>query len=105
SKTGHGQRVRPSIKGDRFTEHPHSANEKGSMTVTDPPAVDHADVDRSAVDHSAVDHTVATTRTEHDLLGDLEVPQAAYYGVHTVRAAENFPITGITLKMYPLFIT
>ena len=49
--------------------------------------------------------TAATTRTEHDLLGDLEVPQDAYYGVHTVRASENFPITGITLQMYPIFIT
>ncbi len=49
--------------------------------------------------------TAATTRTEHDLLGDLEVPQDRYYGVHTVRASENFPITGITLQMYPIFIT
>jgi aspartate ammonia-lyase len=48
--------------------------------------------------------TPVVTRTEHDLLGDLDVPQTAYYGVHTVRAAENFPITGITLKMYPIFI-
>jgi len=50
------------------------------------------------------DQTLTSTRTEHDLLGDLEVPQAAYYGVHTVRAVENFPITGITLQMYPIFI-
>ena len=49
--------------------------------------------------------TAATTRTEHDLLGNLEVPQDRYYGVHTVRASENFPITGITLQMYPIFIT
>ena len=53
---------------------------------------------------TATDPTAVTTRTEHDLLGDLDVPQAAYYGVHTARAAENFPITGITLKMYPIFI-
>ena len=25
--------------------------------------------------------------------------------MHTVRASENFPITGITLQMYPIFIT
>ena len=31
---------------------------------------------------------------EHDLLGDREVPADAYYGVHTLRALENFPITG-----------
>ena len=46
----------------------------------------------------------AGTRTEHDLLGYLDVPADAYYGVHTVRAAENFPITGITLEIYPIFI-
>ncbi len=43
----------------------------------------------------------ATTRLEHDLLGDKEVPTAAYYGVHTLRALENFPITGITIAVYP----
>ena len=41
------------------------------------------------------------TRSEHDLLGDLAVPADAYYGVHTLRAVENFPITGTTISMYP----
>src|SRR5574343_1580404 len=40
-------------------------------------------------------------RIEHDLLGDREVPEAAYYGVHTLRARENFPITGIPIAVYP----
>ena len=40
-------------------------------------------------------------RLEHDLLGDREVPTAAYYGVHTLRALENFPITGISIAVYP----
>ena len=53
---------------------------------------------------TATDPTAVTTRTEHDLLGDLDVPHTAYYGVHTIRAAENFPISGITLKTYPNFI-
>jgi aspartate ammonia-lyase len=43
----------------------------------------------------------ATERIEHDLLGDLAVPAAAYYGVHTLRALENFPITGIPISVYP----
>lgn len=43
-------------------------------------------------------------RVEHDLLGDLEVPGNAYYGVHTVRAAENFPISGSLLSDHPIFI-
>jgi len=41
------------------------------------------------------------TRLEHDLIGDREVPEAAYYGVHTLRALENFPITGTPISVYP----
>ena len=41
------------------------------------------------------------TRLEHDLLGDREIPSAAYYGVHTLRALENFDITGISIAAYP----
>lgn len=40
-------------------------------------------------------------RLEHDLLGDREVPVDAYYGVHTLRAVENFPISGQTLATCP----
>ena len=42
-----------------------------------------------------------THRLEHDLLGDREVPSHAYYGVHTLRALENFDITGISIAVYP----
>jgi len=35
------------------------------------------------------------TRLEKDSLGAKEVPEEAYYGVQTLRALENFPITGI----------
>ncbi len=41
------------------------------------------------------------TRREHDLLGDKDVPSEAYYGVHTLRAVENFPITGMRISHYP----
>jgi len=34
------------------------------------------------------------TRRERDLLGEREVPAGALYGVHTVRALENFPLCG-----------
>jgi aspartate ammonia-lyase len=34
-------------------------------------------------------------RTERDPLGELDVPAAAYYGVQTARAVENFPISGL----------
>jgi len=41
-------------------------------------------------------------RIEKDLLGEKEIPQAAYYGIHTVRAVENFPISG--LRVHPELI-
>ena len=41
-------------------------------------------------------------RKEHDFLGELEIPDDAYYGVQTMRAMENFQITGYTAD--PLFI-
>jgi aspartate ammonia-lyase len=40
-------------------------------------------------------------RTEHDLLGERAVPADAYYGIHTLRALENFPITGTPISIYP----
>ncbi|MGO8685036.1 MAG: aspartate ammonia-lyase [Thermoleophilia bacterium] len=45
--------------------------------------------------------SLAENRAEHDLLGDRQVPVAAYYGIHTLRAWENFPITGIAISTYP----
>lgn len=38
---------------------------------------------------------MADVRIEKDLLGTKEVPADAYYGIQTLRAVENFPITGI----------
>lgn len=40
-------------------------------------------------------------RVEYDLLGERQVPQEAYYGVHTLRAKENFEISGTTVSSYP----
>jgi len=45
-----------------------------------------------------------TYRVEHDLLGDRQVPANAYYGIHTLRALENFPISGTPISVYPEFI-
>ena len=41
------------------------------------------------------------TRLEHDLLGDKEIPEDAYYGVQTARGLENFHISGVQLRLYP----
>ena len=45
-----------------------------------------------------------STRKEHDLLGDRDVPADAYYGVQTLRAFENFNITGVRLHQFDTFI-
>nr|WP_028574696.1 aspartate ammonia-lyase [Desulfonatronovibrio hydrogenovorans] len=39
-------------------------------------------------------------RVEHDLLGEREVPNNVYYGIQTMRALENFPISGTPLKNF-----
>ncbi|WP_285906405.1 aspartate ammonia-lyase [Pseudodesulfovibrio pelocollis] len=44
-------------------------------------------------------------RIERDSLGEMRVPAEAYYGIQTLRAMENFHITGITMAHYPRFIT
>ena len=41
-------------------------------------------------------------RKESDSIGEMDVPKDAYYGVQTLRAVENFPITGH--RVHPLFI-
>jgi aspartate ammonia-lyase len=46
----------------------------------------------------------ARTRVEHDLLGERDVPEDALYGVQTLRALENFPITGVPLREFPALI-
>lgn len=43
-------------------------------------------------------------RTESDLLGPLQVPAEAFYGVQTQRAINNFQISGQKLSSYPHFI-
>ena len=44
------------------------------------------------------------TRSEHDLLGDRDVPHEMYYGVQTLRGLENFNISGVALSFYPVLI-
>ncbi len=44
-----------------------------------------------------------TRRTESDILGERQLPQEVYWGIHTLRALENFPISG--LRWRPQFIS
>ncbi|UYZ58249.1 aspartate ammonia-lyase [Hymenobacter latericus] len=45
-----------------------------------------------------------TSRIEHDFLGERTLPNNVYYGIQTLRALENFDITGIPLRAEPLFV-
>jgi aspartate ammonia-lyase len=40
-------------------------------------------------------------RIETDSLGPKQLPREAVWGVHTARALENFPITGVPLAHFP----
>ncbi|WP_394213246.1 aspartate ammonia-lyase [Enterovibrio calviensis] len=44
------------------------------------------------------------TRIEEDLLGERHVPADAYYGIHTLRAIENFNISRTTISDVPEFV-
>jgi aspartate ammonia-lyase len=47
---------------------------------------------------------VPKTRTEKDLLGEKQIPFDAYYGVQTLRALENFQISGVKTNFYPDYV-
>ena len=44
------------------------------------------------------------TRLESDSLGELAIPADAYWGIHTARALENFPISRRPISVYPEFV-
>jgi aspartate ammonia-lyase len=46
----------------------------------------------------------AQTRTEKDLLGEKQIPANAYYGVQTLRALENFQVSGVKTNFYPDYV-
>jgi len=48
--------------------------------------------------------TTGATRTEHDLLGDKQIPAEAYYGVQTMRGIENFQLSGTLINQYPGYV-
>lgn len=45
-----------------------------------------------------------TVRIEHDLLGDREIPAEVYWGIHTLRAIENFKISTQKISDVPQFV-
>jgi aspartate ammonia-lyase len=59
-------------------------------------------MDRS-IQHAILSYR-GPTRREKDLLGERDVPADRYFGVQTLRAVENFAITGIPIAQYPHLI-
>jgi aspartate ammonia-lyase len=51
-----------------------------------------------------VGFTGSRTRRESDMLGERDVPDDALYGIQTLRALENFPITGVAIREFPSLI-
>lgn len=58
----------------------------------------------SKISNAGTQYHSGRTRSEHDLLGDLEVPYEAYYGIQTLRGVKNFNISGASLSFYPVMI-
>ena len=44
------------------------------------------------------------TRREHDLLGEMEIPDEYYFGIQTMRAVDNFHISRVRLNFFPELI-
>jgi len=63
------------------------------------------DAPRASAVHVATTQKIelahVATRREHDMLGEIDVPENAYWGVHTLRAVQNFPITGVPIGHFP----
>src|SRR5262249_589858 len=78
----------------RHDPHPGSAN----STITSP-SQEHLTTCQTT--GTGEDFMANPTRTERDLLGSRDVPARAYYGVHTLRALENCPISGTPISIYP----
>ena len=51
-------------------------------------------------------HTIQApaVRTETDSLGTVDIPATAYWGAHTARALENFPISGRPISIHPRLV-
>ena len=45
-----------------------------------------------------------SVRIEKDSIGEMKIPETADYGIHTARAVDNFPITGVLLNHYPKLV-
>ncbi|MGD7001285.1 aspartate ammonia-lyase [Corynebacterium halotolerans] len=89
---------------DRRAEEPDTAAGKSADKKVK--AADHDAKGKAELDSAGEEKPKARSgyRLEEDLLGFKEIPEDAYYGVHTARAMENFQISRTTINMVPEFI-
>jgi len=59
---------------------------------------------RTLAERDRTPNTLGRLRREKDLLGQRDLPDEYYYGIQTLRALENFPLTGIPISQYPHLI-
>jgi aspartate ammonia-lyase len=95
-----------SISRDKFTE---LVKENGAISVKIYSQISRVISRRmrhanTRVSNVGAQYESGRTRNEHDLLGDRAVPDERYFGVQTLRATENFNISGVTLNFYPVLI-
>ena len=76
----------------------------GSSSESIGAVVTSTDIITSAETHSQRAKSAQSFREETDLLGTLQVPADAYYGVHTLRAVENFQISRTNINHVPELI-
>src|SRR5262249_44734080 len=87
----------------RDTSQPDATNSPTATTSTTNPATPTTGTTGTA-DTTSPATTTGDVRVEKDLLGEKQVPADAYYGVQTMRALENFKLSGIPINHYPGFI-
>jgi aspartate ammonia-lyase len=56
---------------------------------------------QDTTESAAKPSTATSFRVETDSLGSVEIPEDAYWGIHTARALENFPISRRPISVYP----
>ena len=64
---------------------------------------DSASTHLDVIPGQVVDHPIVK-RTEQDMLGEREVPNCVLYGIHTLRALENFSTGHPPVGRFPTFV-
>lgn len=82
-----------------------SAKKDSKKNASDSPQTPSAQENRTKESAGAAQQSEKkNVRIEVDLIGEREVPADAYYGIHTLRAIENFQISRTTINDVPEFI-